>query len=329
MVKRGFLSGSELRKLSEKIWGSNPDYKTIPNTGLLVYLLAILPNQDSDKTKEKIYNFLYGSGDDLLFSSSFLQNVVAAATNKYEAIVPSAEQAENLFDKLVVWRPKKRSNDYFRIVDDFEQETASWIGHAIAECAVPCMAHASLSEERFVGAISFQSEVVSPRILVAFAHFAAADDSFSERVEKLIRRSLQSKRSVDVANASYAILKWRDLQKSHATDRLVQMLIYLIGSGRSIALPALLWTANELLNKGLLSKAESDILVEVIPVIFDASNYHDVSPSSEASITASLIRSACHTLARDILRASAEDNAELRRVVLEASEDVLPEVRFA
>lgn len=329
MVKCGFLGENELKKLSENIWGNSQDHKKIPNTGLLVYLLAILPNLDSSMTKEKVHNFLYESSGDMLFSPSFLQNIVAAATNKYEAMLPSPGQAEMLFDKLVLWRPKEKSKDFFGIVGGVEQEVASWIGRAIAECVVPSMAPESLDEERFNKALSFHSEVVSPRILIGLACFAAIDDSFADRVEKSIRRALQSKRSENVASASFAILKWRKLRQYSATDRLVQRLIHLVGSGRLVALPALLWTANELFNEKLLSEPDSDILAEIIPVIFDAANYHAVSPSSEASITVSLIRSACHTLARDILQASTEDNAELRRVVLEASEDVLPEVRFA
>jgi hypothetical protein len=106
-------------------------------------------------------------------------------------------------------------------------------------------------------------------------------------------------------------------------------MIHIISTGRHVGLSALLWTANELFAKGLIRSGDVASLADAIPSIFDGYNYHNISPSSAESVTASFIRAACHTLSRAILGASTEKDAELLRVVAEASDDALPEVRFA
>ncbi|MEQ1512806.1 MAG: SIR2 family protein [Lysobacteraceae bacterium] len=329
MVRSGFLREAETKKLSEKIWGIAPEYKKLPQTGLLTYLLLVLPTKNIDLANTAVRKYLFEDYDGKLLSSDFLNDVVCAAEAKKHHVLPSTDRALELFDKLVVWRPKESSREPFEISGQHEQGLARWAGLAIAESAVPAMAADALSEERFNKMLSFHSEVSAPEIITAFACFAAVDDSFAERTEKLIRRVMQSRKSDDVAYGSYSILKWRELERSPSTDRLVQRLIHLVGSGRAVALPALLWTANELFVKKLLSEEDAKVLAEIVPVIFDAASYHNIAPSSTESVTASLIRTACHKLSRDILDASVEKDAELLRVVAEASEDALPEVRFA
>lgn len=94
-------------------------------------------------------------------------------------------------------------------------------------------------------------------------------------------------------------------------------------------LTALLWTANQMYNKDYLSESDADSLVEILPVIFDNSDYKNISPSSREAVIASLVRAACVRLARDILSKSQDKNSELLRILENAKQDALPEVRFA
>lgn len=176
---------------------------------------------------------------------------------------------------------------------------------------------------------SFYSEVEVPEALIAFPYFAIKDDSFIEQVEKLIRQGLQSDDPNKLAYASYALLIWRDQKESPAIDRLILRLIYLIGSSRVTGLSALLWTANQMYCKKYLSDETTESLVEVLPVIFDNAGYRNISPSGRESVSVSFVRAACVRLARDIVSNGENQNNELLRILKEAKQDALPEVRFA
>jgi len=82
-------------------------------------------------------------------------------------------------------------------------------------------------------------------------------------------------------------------------------------------------------NKGYLSEGDIESLVEVLPVIFDNTDYRNISLASREVVSVSLLRAACVELARDILNKSQDQNCELLRVLEEARQDALPEVRFA
>lgn len=69
--------------------------------------------------------------------------------------------------------------------------------------------------------------------------------------------------------------------------------------------------------------------MEILPVIFDNTDYRIISEASREAVSVSLLRSACVRLAKDILNESQDKNSELLRVLEEAREDALPEVRFA
>lgn len=96
-----------------------------------------------------------------------------------------------------------------------------------------------------------------------------------------------------------------------------------------IGLPALLWTVNQMYKRNYLSNGEAESLMEILPVIFDNLEYGSISPSSHESVSASLVRAACVRLAKDITNKGHSENRELLRLIEEAREDALPEVRFA
>ncbi|MNI70943.1 hypothetical protein D3C73_1267890 [compost metagenome] len=83
-----------------------------------------------------------------------------------------------------------------------------------------------------------------------------------------------------------------------------------------------------MLSNGFLNSEHIDSLVEIIPVIFDNSNYVNISPSSRESVSISFVRASCVELAKELLN-NISHNSELLRVLDEAQRDSLPEVRFA
>lgn len=82
-------------------------------------------------------------------------------------------------------------------------------------------------------------------------------------------------------------------------------------------------------SKGYLSDDDVESLIDSLPVIFDNTDYKSISPFSLDSVSVSLARAECARLARIILNNSPIPCSELLRVLEEAKQDALPEVRFA
>src|SRR5690606_9147005 len=226
---------------------------------------------------------------------------------------PSADQAADYFEQLVIWRPNKDSNDMLGFVQNEERQLTDRVGQVLARSVVPALSSEKLTEENFQKLCAFYSEVEAPEVLIAFPYFAIKDEFFLEQVERLIRQGFQSDDPNKLAYASYALLVWRDQKESQAIDRLILRLIYLIGSSRMTGLSALLWTANQMYCKKYLSDESTVSLVEILPVIFDNAGYRNISPSGRESVSVSFVRAACVRLARDIVNNGENKNDELLR----------------
>lgn len=329
LLKNGFLTDDERSKIAEKIWGSAPDYQTLPEIGLLKYVLLELPAQDPSAVSHLVRHYLFQAEGNNLFNQTRLMDIANAAYGEHVQELPSQDQAVNYFAQFVVWRPKNDGHDLLGFADQMENQIGELIGEVLARSIIPVLPAQALTEENFQKLYAFYTEVESPEAIMAFPPFAAANDRFEDRVERVIRQGLQEQDSKKVAYSSYALLKWRELSASAGTSRLILKLVYMIGSSRMTGLAALLWTANQLYSKGYLSEGDSDSLIEILPVIFDNTDYKNISHSSREAVTISLVRAACIRLARDILSVNNDKNPELLRMLEIAKQDPLPEVRFA
>jgi hypothetical protein len=329
LLKNRFLTDSEQKKIMEKVWGLVPDYQKLPETGLLKYILLTLPAQDPSAVRILVRNYLFQAEGDNIFNQTRLVDIANVACVEKTKELPTEDQATNYFDRLVAWRAKQNHKDPFGLSDKKEKKTGELIGMALARSIVPALPETALNEENFQKLYSFYSEVESSEVIIAFPIFSAASSLFDDRVERFIRQGLQEQGSQKTACSSYALLKWREQVTSVAASRLISRLVYTIGSSRKAGLAALLWTASQLCKKGYLSEVETDSLIEILPVIFDNSDYKNISHSSREAVTVSLVRAACVRLARDILIKSKYKNSELIRVLENAKHDALPEVRFA
>lgn len=329
LIEKSFLTGEELNKISEKVWGCEPILQSLPETGLLKYALLELPSPDSSAVKTLVRQYLFEVKGPSLFSVELLADIANAAQVEHIKEFPTAEQAACYFERLVAWRPNKDSNDILGFSQNIEQQTGEMVGKVLARSVVPALPTEVLNKENFQKLLSFSSEVEAPEALAAFPYFAAANDDFIEPMEKMIRLALQSNETNRSAYASYALLIWRDLKESPAIDRLIVRLVYLVGTNRISALAALVWTVNQMYCKKYLSEDNHQALIEALPVIFDSMNYKNISPASREAVSASYVRAACVRLVRDIVNLEKNKNNELNRVLEEAKQDPLPEVRFA
>ena len=328
LIKKGFLRDIELENISEKIWGHGLSLNTIPETGLLKHVLLEFPSPEPSAVKALVRRHLFEEKGPNLLNRELLTDIANAAQAEGIKEFPSAEQAADYFEQLIIWRPKKDHNDMMGFLQNEEKRTAELISEVLARSVVPALSPEVLTEDFFRKLCDFYTEVDAPEVLVAFPLFAVANETLIAPVEKLIRLGLQSDDANKVAYASYSLLKLRDHKKLPAIDRLIVRLIYLIGSTRMTGLSALLWTANQMYCKKYLSDESIDSLVENLPLIFDNSDYRITPPSSRESVSVSFVRAACARLAWDIVRTSEKQNEELLRILETARHDALPEVRF-
>ncbi|MCH4810804.1 SIR2 family NAD-dependent protein deacylase [Vreelandella neptunia] len=328
LIENKFLSTKELDKIADKIWSIAPDYQTLPDTGLFRYVLLSLPSKNPSSVKSLVRNYLFEAKNLNLFNRELLMDIANAAQAENIKELPSANQAVAYFQKLISWRPQQNDTDIFGITKQEERQTAELIGEALARSVIPALSSKEFTEDNFQKLYAFHAEVEVPATLIAFSYFAASNEIFIDQVEKLIKQGFQSQDPNKLACASHALLVLRDMKESPIIDRLILRLIYLIGSNRIIGLPALIRTANEMYNKEYLTVENIESLIEILPVIFDSSAYRNIAPSTRESVSISFLRAACVQLARDIIYKNNNKDSELMRIVEEAKQDALPEVRF-
>ena len=340
----GFLTANEKQKIAEKIWGATPNYQTVPETGLPKYYLFQLPSPDQSATRALVRNYLFEK-DATSFDLPLMADIVNAAQLAKES--PDEDQAIDYFNRLVAWRAKSNYTDPFDRLFDQVEKKGEFIGEALAKSIVPSLPAQVLTEENFDKLYYFYSEVESPEAVIALVYFANTNNVISTKVERIIIRGLNDHDPNKVACSAFALLKWMEIVGTSVTTKLISRLIYLVESWRAVGLPALLWTVHQMYNNEWLSEEDVAVLTDSIPAIFDGANYKRISrlktpgrisiwrgsaandDASRDAISASLTRAACIRLARDILNRSQDKNSELLRVLEEARNDALPEVRFA
>ncbi|HDV7285023.1 TPA: hypothetical protein RJ191_001943, partial [Mannheimia haemolytica] len=242
---------------------------------------------------------------------------------------PTEEQAIYFFEKLVSWKEEVNENDIFGYSNQVHKKTSRLVSQVLSYSVIPKMPKNALNEENFQKLCKLYAEIDEPQVLMAFPYFAASNEIFVERVEDIIKKSFQSIDTNRLACVSYAILVWRDLQDSDAVNRLIKRFIYYIASNRTQGLSALLWTANQMYKKEYLSSEDIESLIEILPIIFDSTDYQRIDQYSKESVSISFTRAACVRLAKDILDKATEKNTELEKILEVAKKDALPEVRFA
>lgn len=330
LIENDFLTESEKSKIADQVWGPNPDYQNLPDTGLYFYSLLKIPSRDASSSNILVRRELFDANSQKLSSPDHLANIINAARAKNINELPSSEQAVRYFNELVSREIKKHDNDMFGLKENKEHRRIELIGYALAYSVLPVLPLSELTEENFERLFSFyNANDNATEVLIALAYFSAANDTFTERLENLYKQTLQCKDVNKVVCTSYAIYTWRKLNKSSSVERLITRLTYLIEPNRMVCLHGLLWTVNKMYCSGYLSKRNIEFLVDILPIIFDSTTYTDINPVSKESVSISLVRAACVRLTKDILALSHNEGKELLRILNEAKLDPLPEVRFA
>lgn len=319
LIRSDWLREDELRRIGDKLWATAG---RLPNTGLFFSALLQLPAPDPVAMRAMVRRQLFEQSEYELFSELRLQSIVLAAQQPM-AQLPTSDQATLLFDRLVEWRePVESLEDFF---NQARRRTGPLIGRVLAHAVVPSLASNALTQERFDQLRTFCEEMDCPAGLIALPYFARVNGAICVTVEKILSDRLLRANHGDVANAAFAAAKWRELDDSQTVLRMITRLIHRLALLRD-GLAGALGSVHDLLVKDFLSASEIELLAETLPTIFDGAAY--VNSSNSDSVSASLIRAGCVRLAYKI-RQQSRETSELDRILRDALEDALPEVRFA
>ncbi len=332
LVKNGTLTEKELNRLAIRLWGKNPDYKILPNTGLLLHVLLTLPAIDRHKANALMSRLLFDAEDALFFTSNHLSGLIGAATSKPNPLLPGSTQAAKCFDRLVSWRPSTEDDDPLGMRSWKRKALIEDIGEALSHCITPSLAADDITVQRFEKVLTFYTDVGVLPVIKALPYFAGLSGDIAAIVETAIRKGVQGRSADEVGWSAHALYKWKELAADRKVllpppDNLLSKMIYLIESGRTVGLPTLLWHAGEMIKKDWLLSADVDALADCIPDLFDAADYSGIRPSSREAVTASLIRETCVKLAGDVMKVAPRE--KLKAMLEAAKDDALPEVRFA
>lgn len=329
LISSGFLTQDELDKIQKSVWGDRPDIQVLPVTGLYPYVLLKIPSPDSIAVQKLVRKYLFNAEGDNLFGHTRLANIINVALSERIKELPKPEQAIDLFNRMILWHPQEKKNDFMGLSQQRDDQSAGLIGKALARSVIPSLPQSALTESNFQKLYGFSKEYGLPVVLVALPRFVCEGSVPPSSLEKILRRELQSRDSNTIAHASYALLAWREQTQSPMLESMITRFIMIIESGRTTGLHALIWTANEMFCKDFLDADSIASLIDALPLIFDNAAYSNVVPLSRESISVSFVRAACVRLASEILRRSDHQHAELKRIVEESMEDALPEVRYA
>lgn len=328
LLDANYLTPSERDNLRQQVWGSDPANPRLQGANrLFAHALLKLPSHQPEDLKDSLSVKLFEAGAEGLYEEELLENLINSVGSVSANIRPSAEQAQRYFELMTRWRPKAQSQLEMAFSRGGEQRKGILISKALGLVVAPHLGGLP-SEAMFAQLDLFYREVQAPGALVAYIYFADTDPVAS-LVEKTLRQALQHQDAKFVSYAAYAIREWRTRVDSPITRRLVSLLVMLFGPQRLSALPEIIESLRMLLERGRLSAEESGSLIDTLPVVFDCTRYDATGDLGYEAATISIVRTKCVQLARSLSANRTEPCGELARVMVEAKEDPLPEVRFA
>lgn len=328
LLDANYLTPPERDSLLQQVWGSDPANPSLQGANrLFVHALLKLPSYQPETLKNQLSAKLFEAGPECLFEDELLEDLINSVGSVTADIRPSAVQAQRYFDLMTRWRPKPQSQLEMAFSNGGEQRKAALISKALGLVVAPHL-EGLPNETMFAQLDLFYREVQAPGALVAFIYFADTNP-VATFVEKTLRLALQHKDPKFVSYAAYAIREWRTRADSQITRRLVNLLVLIFGAQRLNARPEIIESLRTLHERGQLSAEEIGSVIDTLPVVFDSTRYDATDVLGHAAATISIVRTKCVQLARSLSAKLGNPCTELDRIMAEAKQDPLPEVRFA
>lgn len=330
LIRHNVLKPDELDKLATVLWGTNPDYKSLPTIALYSHALLTLPAPDRQRANSAIASHLFEAESGLFFTDAHLAGLIGASQLNSAPLLPDEKQALLLFDRLTAWRPTPPVADPFGF-GSRREDLIGQVGQVLCLCVLPVLPSTEITEQRFELLMALYTDANASSVVMALPYFTSVSDRITSLVASLIRKGMRGHSSKEVSWSAHALYQWKSLASAdkvpNPPENLFMQLGNLIESKRHVGLTSLLWTAAELLKNNWLPDSEIQTLVECLPELFQSVEYKSIDPASEEAVTASLIREQCVCLTLELLRESS--NQALMDLIESAKADPLPEVRFA
>jgi hypothetical protein len=330
LIQHNVLKQDELDKLARMLWGTNPDYKSLPTIALYSHALLTLPAPDRQRANSAIASHLFEAESGLFFTDAHLAGLIGASQLKSTPLFPDEKQALLLFDRLTAWRPTSPAADLFGF-GSRREDLIGQVGQVLCFCVLPVISSKEITEQRFDLLMALYTDADASSVVMTLPYFTGVSDRITNLVASLIRKGMRGHSSKEVSWSAHALYQWKSLASAdkvpNPPENLFMQLGNLIESKRHVGLTSLLWTAGELLKKNWLPVAEVKTLVECLPELFQSVDYKNIDPTSEEAVTASLIREHSVRLTLELVKESS--NQTLMDLIECAKADPLPEVRFA
>lgn len=317
------LNEEEKQKLCNKLWGKNPTYESFPQVGFYPHAFLSLPSKDYQRVKSLLSSYLYEN--DNCYENSVIAGIASIAIDEDCKMLPTREQALELFDKLTMWRIGDKL-DPLGMNESELLYKIRWINYALVQSILPMFELEDFSQENFRKLQSFCKENDTVRILPALTFFTK-NASFIDIIHSLIKNNFYQADNKRVGWAAEAIYTWRKIDEiSPIVNQLVTRLIYSININQT-NLVSILSIVYRLLNFKYLSNNDKELLSETLPIFFDSTSYELINEKSIVGANISIIRKLCVMLG-DNLSKNGMESTELLRIIEEAKTDPLPEVRY-
>ena len=329
LIKNGFLRKGELDRIADNIWKESPDFKILPELGVLYWVLLELPSRDNECVRSLVRAHLFQTKKEHLFDEDKLYDLISAAEGVQEFC--SEKEAMIYFDHFINWRPKTEKRIESNPFED--KGPKSWlIAKVISKSVVPFLPKSELNQENFNKILHFLSETQLSEVLLALPYFSNVSTQTKNDIEKVLHKGLLDSNDDMVRQAAFSLLQWCRSDGCSSITNLTSQLINVINNNRTSALPSLIWVTREMFSDSFLSQTDIETLIDCVPRIFDSTNYSLASHTEDKKVNISLLRSECVKLSIEIIKGTklSDDKYEdLKRIVSEAKDDALPEVRFA
>jgi hypothetical protein len=326
LIEANFLSDQEKARIAVELWGAKPDYKRLPDNGLFKQVLMRLPSDSPESVERAVRSYLFEAESGQLLDSTFLNHLAHAGSS---GLRPHADQALRYFDLLVQWRDPPDEDEVLSLFNNYSDGLAKQVGSALVWSIVPALPKGARTAENLEKLLRFSMESDVSEVLPALPAFSETGGDTASAIAKIIAKSLRDKDARRVNHAAKAVLEWRRKEASAYTDGLVSRLMYQLGWSRLQGLEGLLDTLSKMVRENLVTPDQMTILEESIPVVFDRAAYANVVPESGDASSASLVRAGCIRVSQVVLDMVGSVSPELNRILDEAVNDPLPEVRFA
>lgn len=183
LVTSGYTTEDENKAIADAIYSDDYDYKKLPNMVFYPHVFALLPLKEPEKIKQLIYSELFLQSNPL--TSENLNAIVAATHEQLDYnFFPKEKEAIDYFEKMVSWRPEKRSQwDLF----NGGSTLGPLIGHALSHSIVPSLPKTYLTKDNFDRLLAFDAEA-DANISIALVYFANAQKELINETAIFIRK---------------------------------------------------------------------------------------------------------------------------------------------